>query len=185
MLSLFQRLIFLNYFELKLYEILLGWFLAEYVYEEYFLTAGNLFFSLADFRSLIANFVLVFQEIILKFYLILFCKYLILVLILWSVFKLKNHFSKKFLFKCFIYNLICYFLYLNIYYVNTILVFYTVSHFSSQFSTIKFIFYLFICLFLFTFLAETIIEFNFITNNCFQEIGLKTLFVYSYIYYLK
>lgn len=185
MLSLFQRLISLNYFELKLYEILLGWFLSEYVYEEYFLTAGSLFFSLADFRSLIANFVLVFQEIILKFYLILFCKYVISILILCYAFKLKNYFSKKFLFNCCIYNLICYFFCLNIYYVNTLLVFYIVFHFSYRFIAIKINFYVFICLLLLIFLSETVIEFNFITNNFFQEIGLKILFVYSYIYYLK
>ena len=79
-LFVFKKLVVLKYFELKIYESIIGWFFVEYVYEAYSATPGSLFFTLGDFRSLIINFVLVFKEIVFNKTLVLFFKYFIIIL---------------------------------------------------------------------------------------------------------
>ena len=73
-----KKLVTSHYIDLEIYEVMLGWFLLEYVNEEYSVTASNLFFTIFDFRNLIFKFGLVFKEIICKFYLVLLFKYAVL-----------------------------------------------------------------------------------------------------------
>lgn len=186
-LFILKKLILLGYLKLTINEVLLGWFLVEYIYEEYSITAVNLFFTLIDFRNSISNLVLEFQELIFKFYFIPFLKYsIVFTNLLFSIYiiSVQNLSLKvKFFLNFYVYNLICYFLNLEVYWVNLILIFYFISYCNNNFCLTKITLYLIMHSILLIHLFKETVKISFLTNNFFQESFIKPLFVYSYIYY--
>lgn len=186
---LLKKLTTLNYFELKSFEVILGWFLLEYTYEDYSVTAGNLFFTLKDFRNLISNLGLVFKGIVLNKILILFFQYSIIFsssLFLCYFLTLKNvSFNVNLFLSFYVYNLICYFLGLDLYWVNMILLFYFIFYFNNSFFLAKLKTYLISFFMLLIYLIEYGIEKDLVMNNFLQENTIKFLFIYSYIYFIN
>ena len=186
-LFIFKKLVVFGYLKLSIHESLLGWFLIEYLYEDYSITAGNLFFTLNNFRTLISNFFLEFKELLFKFYLTPFFKYSFIFLIflfLSYIAVFQNRFLPlNFFFSFYFYNLICYSITLNLYWVNLILVFYLIFNITTNFYLLKLELYLFSYLVLLSQFIKGTVEVSFLTNNFFQEELLKPLFIYSYMYY--
>lgn len=184
-----KKLVTARYTDLEIYEVMLGWFLLEYVNEEYSVTAGNLFFTIFDFRNLIFKFGLVFKEIICKFYLILLFKYVILLisfLLLCLGLKFKSYSNYlNLLLKIYIYNSICYFFGLNLYFINFILFCSFAIQFNNKFWVIKLSFCIFL-LISFLFILPTVpVGENLIINNFLQENIIKYLTIYMYFYYFE
>ena len=182
-----KKLVTSHYIDLEIYEVMLGWFLLEYVNEEYSVTASNLFFTIFDFRNLIFKFGLAFKEIICKFYLVLLFKYAVLlisflVLCLGLKFKSYSNYS-NILLKIYIYNSICYFLGLNLYFINLILFCSFVSQLNKNFWVIKLSFCIYIyASFLFCLPIMAVKE-SYVINNLLQENLIKYLSIYVYLYY--
>lgn len=188
-LFLFKQLTSLEYFELKLYEVIIGWFLIESVYEEYLVTASNLFFTLIDFRNLISNFVLVFHEIVVNKIIILFfkCTFLLLSLLLLGYFLVSNRLSFyiNLFFTFYVYSLICYFLDVGLYWTNIVIFFYLFFNFDVNQILTKLNLWLICILVLFGCLFKLLLVENLCMNNFLQENLIKLLFIYSYMYYLN
>lgn len=182
-----KKLVTSHYIDLEIYEVMLGWFLLEYVNEEYSVTASNLFFTIFDFRNLIFKFGLVFKEIICKFYLVLLFKYAVLFisfLVLCLGLKFKSHSNySNILLKIYIYNSICYFLELNLYFINLILLCSFVSQLNKNFWVIKLSFC--ICIYIIFLFCLPVIPVgeSYIINNFLQENLIKYLSIYVYLYY--
>ena len=192
----------IDYAELNFFEISFGWFLIEYVYEDYSETSGKCFLINKDFRDLIKNLLIITcKNVVLKFYFLF-----LLLFSLVCVFSLKKYNFKKLSVLCFcgLFFLLFFSFKLSVNFFNkyllllffilTVLSFYFIfyAHINFYFDKVKqkmhllpykLWFYLLIILFfnvIFVVLLTLMINTN---NNFIQEFLLKILVIYIYVYY--
>lgn len=151
---LLKLLIDLN--DINFLEIFLGWFLIEYIFEDYNQTAGKYFLINKDFRNLIKNLLI----IIIKHSLLNFIIFSIIIIICFFI--IKKLYKKKSLIKNY-----------NLFFFN-----------KRYLICLKIcLYFLIIILFNFILILLLFILSNY-NNNFLQEFILKNLIFYTYLYYL-
>lgn len=141
---------------LNFFCIVFGWFFIEQIYEDFNITVGKYFVTNLDFRNLISNFVIIIlKKLIVSFY------------DEWVVFQ----------------TIIIFIIIFNLFQTNRHLVFYFKNLFQSNIFLKLNLYLLTIIIYLFSFCFFLFIMCN-CHNNFIQEFVLKTLIIYTYIYYL-